>query len=338
MNNYGVMMAVTMIMMSTACTDKKQNKSILPIPVKTMTVANGDENSGKSYVGTVQESYGSALSFASVGTVKEVLVDEGQAVRKGQILAILDNTNAKNSYDIAHSTLEQARDAFRRMDLLHKNGSLPEIKYVEIQTKLAEAQSAERIAKKNLHDCVLRAPFSGYISQRTVDIGNNVMPGFSCFKLVKLEQIEVKISVPEKEISGIRIGYTAQFTVSALGNRLFYGKITKKGVQADPVSHTYEVTISLPNNGHELLPGMVCNVILSSKGSVGIIVPQEAILIDGKEQYVWKAEGDSVKRQQIETGDINNKGAVVRSGLSVGDKIVVSGQNKLSEGSKIKGS
>ncbi len=323
-------------MTTTACKEKKQDTVVPAIAVKTLTVTDGSRVYGKSYVGTVRESYGSVLSFSAMGTVRQVLVDEGQAVSKGQVLATLDDTGARNAYEIAHSTLSQARDAFKRMDVLHKNGSLPEIKYVEIQTKLAEAEAAERIAVKNLQNCVLRAPFSGYISQRSIDIGNNVLPSAGCFKLVKLENVEIRIAVPEKEIAGMSLGMKAAFTVAALDGRTFTGEVTRKGVQADAISHTYEVTISLANSSRELLPGMVCDVTLNSTGVTGIMVPQEAVLIDGEGSFVWKVVANAAKRQRIEAAGVNSQGTIVSGGLSKGDKIVTSGQNKLSEGSKIK--
>ena len=117
---------------------------------------------------------------------------------------MLDNTSAKSAHDMTMSTLAQARDAFKRLDQLYKKGSLPEIKFVDVQTKLAEAEAAERIARKTLQNCELRAPFDGFISSRTVDAGNNMVPGMSCFKLVKLDKIEMKIAVPELFLSPCR--------------------------------------------------------------------------------------------------------------------------------------
>ena len=191
------MAATALIVVLSGCNSKKEEQAVAPIKVKTMAVQTGNVDGSRTYVGVIQESYGSTLSFATLGTVSQVLVDEGQAVRKGQLLAVIDKTSAQSAHDMAMSTLSQARDAFKRLEQLYKKGSLPEIRFVDVQTKLAEAEAAERIARKTLQNCELRAPFDGFISQRMVDTGNHMAPGLGCFKLVKLDRVEMKIAVPE---------------------------------------------------------------------------------------------------------------------------------------------
>jgi len=307
------------------------------MPVKTITVSTQEQAGRRTYVGTVEESYGSLLSFATVGTVSKVLVDEGQAVSQGQVLAILDKTSAENAFQIAKSTLSQTQDAFNRLHTLYKKGSLPEIKDIEIKTQLAQAQASERIARKNLEDCVLHAPFAGYISKKIVEVGNNVMPGVGCFKLVKIDQVKVKVSIPEKEISGIKIGDNIGFTVAALDNRSFVGKVLEKGVQANPLSHTYDIKIGQKNKDHTLLPGMVCSVGIdvNNLGSA-ILIPQNAIMIDGKGTFVWVVENGQAKKRVVISGGVNDQGVIITEGLTNSEKIIISGQDKVSEGSKIK--
>lgn len=320
-----------------SCSQQPKADESARIPVKTMMADAREYTGSRSYVGTVEESFGSQLSFATMGTVSKVLVEEGQAVKKGQVLAVLDKTSAESSFQIARSTLHQAQDAFNRLQTLYNKGSLPEIKYIEIQTQLAQAQAGVRIAGKNLDDCVLHAPFSGYISQKMVDIGNNVVPGVGCFRLVKIDGVKVKVSVPEQEISGISKGADIGFTVAALGNRHFVGKVVEKGVQANALSHTYEIKIILPNPNHDLLPGMVCSVEMNTDDAGrSILVPQEAVMLDGESTYVWIVEhGEAVKRP-VKAGGVTNQGVIIADGLAHGEKIIVSGQNKVSEGTKIK--
>jgi len=307
------------------------------IPVKTITVSTQEQAGRRTYVGTVEESYGSLLSFATVGTVSKVLIDEGQAVSQGQVLAVLDKTSAENAFQIAKSTLSQTQDAFNRLHTLYKKGSLPEIKDIEIQTQLAQAQASERIARKNLEDCVLHAPFAGYISKKIVEVGNNVMPGVGCFKLVKIDQVKVKVSIPEKEISGIKKGDNIGFTVAALDNRSFIGKVLEKGVQANPLSHTYDIKIGQNNRDHALLPGMVCRVEIDVNDlGQAILIPQNAVMIDEKGTFVWVVENGQAKRRFVISGGVNDRGVIIIEGLTNSEKIIVSGQDKVSEGSKIK--
>lgn len=330
------LLSITVVVSLYSCKNSsKEIKSVTAISVKTMMVENSTEVGYRSYVGTVEEASGSQLSFATMGTVLQVLVDEGQAVRKGQVLAILDKTTVQNAYKIACSTLHQTEDAYKRLYTLYKKGSLPEIKYIEIQTQLAQAQAGERIAYKNVRDCVLRAPFTGYISQKMIDTGNNVVPGEGCFKLVKLDHVKVKIAIPEKEISSIHRGENIKFSVAALENQNFEGKVKEIGVQANPLSHTYNVKIELTNNNHSLLPGMVCNVIIATTNESGYIIPQEAVMTNGKNTYVWIAKGNQSQKRDIKTGSVNDRGVIITEGLIPGDEVIVNGQNNVSEGTKI---
>lgn len=325
------------VMMLTGCAQKQKTEVSAVVPVKTMTVGITANAANRTYVGTVEESYGSQLSFATMGTVAQVCVDEGRAVRKGETLAVLDKSTMTNAYLIAKSTLAQARDAYRRMQALYKKGSLPEIKFIEIQTQVSQAEASERIARKNVADCVLRAPFSGYISKRMIDAGNNVVPGMGCFKLVKIDEVKVKISVPEKEISSIRLGQNIGFTVDALGGRRFSGRVMERGVQANVLSHTYDVKLQLSNRGHQLLPGMVCSADINvQRGSSAIVVPQEAVMISGGDTYVWVAIGGTARKRIVTTNNTNDQGTIITSGLNDGDAVIVSGQNKVSEGTKIR--
>jgi len=322
-----------------ACSKKATESKVSPVEVKVQQVQTGSETMGRTYVGTVKESYGSALSFSTMGTVRTVSAQVGQAVKQGQALATLDDSQARNAFEIANASLKQAEDGYKRMKQLYDKGSLPEVKFVDIQTKLAEAQTSVKMAKKNITDCVLTAPFSGYISEKSIDVGNNVVPGMACFKLVKLGSVEVTFPVPEQEIAQMKVGQEVAFTVSALNDRRYAAKITKKGVQASALSHTYEVTLTVANGDQALLPGMVCSVethVKDANAGNTIVIPQEAVLTDGKEQFVWVAQGNKAMRRKVEVVGIAANGVIVASGIAAGDDIIVSGQNKVSEGMSVK--
>ena len=322
----------------TGCSGKAKQAEVSPAVVKTISVISSPTANSRSYVGIIEESSGSMLSFATMGTVSKVNVDEGARVVKGQILAEVDNTSASNAHEIALSNLSQAKDAYKRLSALYKKGSLPEIQYIDIQTKLKEAQSSEKISGKTLSDCLLKAPFSGYIASRKIDEGNYVMPSVGCFKLVKIDQIYVKLSVPEKEIMKISIDDTVPFTVAALGDKKFTGKVKEKGVQANILSHTYTVKLTLLNKDHLLLPGMVCsaNICTTEKDSA-VVLPQSSVMLDFNGlKYVWMAKDSKSVKRMITTAGVNSDGVIVTKGLNYGEKVIIEGMDKVSEGTKIR--
>lgn len=127
------------------------------------------------------------------------------------------------------------------MKELHDKGSLPDIKWVDAQTALDQARSAERVAAKSLADCRLYAPFSGVIADKSVERGQNVAPGSPVGRLVTVGGLKVKVSVPETEIDGIALGQQSTVSIAALGGRSYTGKVSEKGIVADPMSRSYDV-------------------------------------------------------------------------------------------------
>lgn len=316
-------------------TPKDEERVIL---VKTVSVSPSNKICSNSYVGLVEEELSSSLSFQSIGNIESIYVGEGQRVGKGQLLATLNKANLKSTYDIALSTLNRAKDGYERMKLLHDNGSLPEIKWVEIQSTLQQAISSEQIAKKSLQNAELRAPYAGIISKKNAEVGSNVIMGMGVFTLVKTDNVNIKISVPENEISKVKIGDEVSINVSALGNKIFNAKITEKGVAGDILSHTYEARIRLNNPKSELLPGMVCNVSILKEGeTANIVLPNNAVQINHNgERFVWLAEkGVAVLRTVIVSGLLGD-GVIISSGLVDGDNVIIEGNNKVSQGMKIK--
>ena len=302
-----------------------------------MKVALSEQNTSGRFSGTVEEAAGTPLSFSVMGTVNAVSFRLGDRVEKGQLLASLDATSVRSSYDAAKAALVQAEDAYRRMEELHAKGSLPEIKWVEVQSKLQQARSMEEMARKNLKDCKLYAPFSGVIADKSVEVGQNVIPGMAVGKLLGVSRLKVKISMPESEIASVSLHQKAEIVVPALGSRRFSGMVSEKGIMADPFSRSYEVKIDVADAGGDLMPGMVTEVRLAgADGGTAVIVPARIVQLDEKNRsFVWIDNNGVAEKRVIFCGDFAGDGVVITSGLKVEDRIIVEGQQKVCNGTKI---
>lgn len=344
------MAALLTILVVCGC-GKKQEEVLQPVKVKTETVgAELGSSDGISYSGTIEEMNGVALSFSVGGTVKQLTVDEGQMVSKGQLIGITDGQNESNTVKMSQAAVEtaeanynQAKDAYKRMKMIHDKGSLSDIKWVDAQSKLEQARAAlegakaqKLIASKGLGDTRLYAPFSGYILRKEVEIGQNVLPGQAVVNLVRIDNVKVKISVPESEISDIHTGASVYVRVDALGGKGFFGKVTEKSVGADPLSHTYEVKAVVANPRHELLPGMIAEVTstsptLPNRGGSTITLPAGIVQVNNDNRtFVWTVSKGKAKKTFIKIAGNMGKNVVVSSGLNPGDKVVVDGQQKVS--------
>ena len=310
-----------------------------PVKVKVVSVQTETYASPKRYSGTVEEKNGTSLSFATAGTVQTIHVRLGQQVNAGQLIATLDPTSTQNSYQAAQAVLEQAEDAYRRMKELHDKGSLPDMKWVEVQSKLEQARSMEQIAKRKLDDCKLYAPFPGIIAEKSMEAGENVAPGMSVARLVTASSLVVKISVPETEMNSVQTGQKAEVTIKSLEGETFIAQIIEKGVVANPLSRTYEVKLKLEKPDKAIMPGMVTEVSLQPYNTDPqnlCVISAHIVQIDERNQsFVWSVKDGKAHKSIIVCDEYMADGVIVSSGLSANDSIIVEGQQKVCEGTEV---
>lgn len=325
-----------------ACSVDKQPAVKQPVAVDEVEATSGNATGNHNYVGTIVEREGTSLSFEVPGNIISLNADAGDKVVCGQLLGVVDPTTLRDAHNLTLATLKQAKDAYKRFEPLHSQGVLSDIKWVEVQTKLEQAQSAERVARQQLQRTSLRAPFSGVIASRQAQRGMNVTAGQPVFRLVDVSQVDVKMSVPENEVSAIAIGQMARVVVAAANDGTYEAVVREKGIEANPISHTYNVKLEVRNANRKLMPGMVCSVAMQRQGTQEsqaetIIVPLQAVKLDtDNRRFVWLDVAGKAKQQYITIADFASDGVVVTSGLHNGDKVITTGSQKVSEGMAVK--
>ena len=311
-----------------------------PTRVATEVVSAGAGMNGQSYVGIVEENEGTAVSFTNMGVVKRVLVREGQAVGRGQLIAEMDNTQARNMLTAAEAQMAQADDALKRYAMLHDNGSLPEVQWVEVQSKVAQAKSQLEVARKNLRDCRLVAPVSGIIGRKQVGAGETAMPSQAVVTILDVSRVKVRVAIPEAEIGSISANTSSVIRVEAINSSFVGGRI-EKGVQADALTHTYDIRINVANSGRKLLPGMVANVQFSgvSSHAMGVLPTLPVTAIQKKADgslFVWTVDkNNAAHRTPVTIGETQGNRVSVTSGVGENERVVTEGYQKLSEGTKV---
>ncbi len=328
---------LALLLVMSGCKNAEQKHEKTTIPVRAVTVGSSTVKDRQQYVGTVEEGSSVLLSFASAGTVKTVSAKEGIAVQKGQLLATLDDRTAQSAYHAAKAALDRAVDGYRRAEQVYKKGSMPEVKWIEIQTQLEQAQSMADISQKNWEDCKLYAPQSGIIGDVTIHPGMNVLPYQPIMKVMNVAQLHVKVSIPENEITKIALGQKAKITVAALDNKEYEGIVDERSFTANTLSHSYPVRIRLLGETKGLLPGMVCKVVVSEDSKTVVKeIPNRAIQLDNDgRRFVWVAEHGVAVRKYVTIGDLTRTGVMISSGLEEGEKVITDGIQKISEGTQI---
>lgn len=309
-----------------------------PVVVETAAVERVASARDLRMSGTIEAERTTSLSFAVPGTVETVLVDDGETIRRGQVLARLTPVSYDSALGIALAQAERAEDVSRRLEPMHRNKTVPEVKWVEAQTSLEAAQHAVEIARKNLADTVLRAPEDGVVARRLIEPGATVAPGVPAFHVVQTRVVRAIAPVPENQIRQIRVGQPARVAVAALG-REFAGEVYEIGVLADPLTRTYPVKITLDNGDGTLKVGMVVDAYLALPGdAAALAVPREAVRIDEKGAACLFVVGadDKVERRHVEIIGFVGERTALAGGVAEGERVVVSGTPMLADGATVR--
>jgi RND family efflux transporter MFP subunit len=231
-------------------------------------------------------------------------------------------------YQAAQQRYDMARQGTRAQDKEAANG----------QFRAASAQMHE--AHKRLGDTQLRAPISGFIGMRRIDVGDTVGAGIPVIAVLDLNPVKVRVGIPEAEIGKVREGARSTVTIPSLDGRQFEGKVETVGVAADPASRTYSVKIAVPNPQRLLRAGMVSEArVFSSSWTNALTVPGNAIVRDAQgvtHVYVYSPAQQRVYARRVDVGALIGNEVEIRGGLAADEQVVVAGQQNVREGSPAK--
>jgi RND family efflux transporter MFP subunit len=228
-------------------------------------------------------------------------------------------------YQAAQQRYDMARQGTRAEDKTAASG----------QSHAAAAQLHE--AQKRLGDTRLRAPISGFVGMRHIDVGDTVAAGMPVISVLDLNPVKVRVAIPESEIGKVQIGERATVTIPSLDQKQFEGKVESVGVAADPASRTYSAKIAVPNPARLLRAGMVSEArVFSPAMTDAITVPGGAIVHDPQgvaQVYVYSPERQRVYARRVDVGGPIGDEVEILSGLTGNEQVVVAGQQNVREGS-----
>ena len=305
------------------------------VTVKVMYPSPSKQSYGVGYVGTIEAQSTAVVSSPAAGTLTRLAVRCGQQVTKGQELAQISSPSVSSAYDMARSKLIQAEDGYARLSKVAAAGSVPEVKMVEMETALAQAQAAMSAAQSALDKCMVKAPMNGIVEKIFVEEGFETAPAEMILRLVDASTLEIRFPVPESEIGKIAVGDTATVEIPALGMQV-QCTVCRKGVVASSFSHTYDCMLTVPKVLNGLLPGMVCKVHIDAPTkSPRTIIPASCVRTDNEGRYVWTVTDGLVEKYHITVEGYSGGGVVVTNGLPEGAAIIIEGSRKVSSGMKV---
>jgi len=345
-------LAVAIVVLVCSCSKKEKPEELVK-PVRTITVGDAKSAGRMSYPAKVEASRRVNLAFENVdGRVIEIKVKPGDKVKKGQALAKIDPTNYKSELRLAQAMLDETKSDFERYKTLVKSGAVAVADFEKRKRNYEMAQSKYRIAKKNLDDTTLRAPFAGMIGAKYIEENQNVRAKQKIFQLQNDSEIEVSINIPEQDMARAKRGEDREKAAVALDAKVSFPTnpdkkypLSLKEFQtvADPVTQTFKITFKMSRpKGIVVTSGMTATVSLAKSyfqgDSPGYKVPFTAVFVDDKGgKFVWIVGQDmKVHKSKVSLASIQANNAIVTSGVEPGDVVVTAGVNSLRDGMKIR--
>lgn len=330
-------LAVVLILMP-ACRKKNKYADLAdkPLPVEVEVVGESSKVEENIHLGEIRPAVDIDLVFPLGGEITGVFVSSGDHVSKGDIIATVDNTQAKALLESANAMLRQAEDAYARLKPLHAKGGISDVKWVEMETNLEKARSMAISSHKRYEDCTLRAVQNGIVNMKTVDKGQRLMPGQSIGSLMDMSGYVILFNVPENEIGKIGIGDTIIVALPAL-EKTYKATINEKSVLASRLAHTYRVKADIinPEAAEDLLPGMVSRAIIHNRESRGFIIGAGCVQTQQRGHSVWVIRDGKAYKQMVHIADFVENGVLISEGLHLGDSVVSKGYQKMFEGANV---
>jgi membrane fusion protein (multidrug efflux system) len=284
------------------------------------------------------------------GILRNVKVDEGTIVAKGALLAVIDDTDYSHEVKRDEAALKQTEATlantkleFTRKEALYKEELVTQQQFDDVTTRLALAE-AERdrvrallsIAKQKLVKTKMYAPLSGVVKEKKVSIGDFVKVGNQLFILIQSNPIKLQFAVPEKDVGKLKTGQDALLKVDAFPEKDFKGKVSIIYPSLEEKTRTLLVEALVPNPNNALKPGLFAKTILYTGAERDtVVIPITSLLYEADKIKVFIVEGDRAKQRLVKTGSKYGESMEVIEGVKEGEKVVIAGQQNLSEGVKV---
>jgi membrane fusion protein (multidrug efflux system) len=301
--------------------------------VEVVTLQPSDATLRLDLPGEVEGSQDVLLGTATGGFVESVRVSRGEAVSKGQTLVVIDLASRQAQLAQAQAQLDLVNSDLKRAEALGELGA--EARVTTLRAQVAQASAALDLARVQVARAVISAPFAGVVGDIAVDAGEIASPGVPVLRLVQLDPIKVVLSVSDRDVVALTPGLPAIVSTAALGT-LGQGAVSHVAPVANLSTRSFLVEVELPNPDQRLLPGMIARVEVQRDLAQGaVVIPQEWLVtkIDGYGAFVL--DGEVARWRDVKLGELVGGQVVLTEGLSVGERLVVTGQHKLVDGDAV---
>jgi len=328
------------------------------VAVETAAARLGELTESVEVVGTLAPKFEAEVKTEHTGIVSEVYVTEWVRVEKGTPLARLDSREAEAEVAGARAAVMQAGVAaqraereFERAVKLKGAGLATQQNLDEAQTEkeaaaaaLEAAQARLRVVEARLAKTVIRAPMSGVVAERAVNVGDlveNMGNPPPMFRIVDNSRLELTLTVPSAKLAALRVGQPLTFETDGIPGKVFRGSVRHINPATEIVSRSVKLIADVPNPSEELKAGMFVKGRIQTGRRTGVLqIPQSALLswdVTRNHAAVFVVNGEQAQRRAVQTGSVAGELVEITSGLCAGDTVVTGGAFNLRDGDRVRG-
>jgi membrane fusion protein (multidrug efflux system) len=316
----------------TGATDEKRPEEAVPVEVAALERG---EIEAVLRLSSNLDAEGEVQVFAEAPRrITRLLVEEGNPVRKGDLLVQLQDDEQRSAVAKAEIELKESQRDYERAKELFEQKLVTEETFTEAGYTVERNRLALEDARRALGYTQVRAPISGIVTERLVNLGDHVTVNQPLFRIVDFDSIVARIYVPEKDMGRLAVGQPARLRADALGGRVFTGAIDRISPVVDPATGTVKVTVATPRQ-EGLRPGMYVEVeLVTAVHDAALLVPKRALVYDNDQVFIFRLKYDEDRRVErlrltprLENADFIEP----TDGLEPGDQVVVAGQSGLKD-------
>jgi len=323
-----------------ANTDKKEKPAVklLIAPEDTVKISSNAMVSGPVVTGSIQPERKADLRSEVQAIVLQVLKENGDVVKRGDILVRLDETSIRDNLNSAEDnarsaalSLEQAERSQQRLKTLRSSGMASlqalddaEVKVDAARSELSASKARATTARQQLQRTIVRAPFDGVVSERKVSAGDTASLGKELVKVIDTTSMRFVGNVSADRIAQVKVGQPVSFRVNGYANQEFHGKVTRVDPAANDVTRQVEVLVGFADSNQPKVSGLFAEGNIESTTVDALTLPEGAIVKAGDKAYAWRVAGNKLKKIDLVLGkrDQRSGNFEIRQGLSAGDLVM----------------
>jgi len=286
-------------------------------------------------VGTTRARQSVEIVPEADGRVVEIAITPGKPVKKDEVLVRLDDAIERANLAEAEARVTEQSQALARVRQLRETNAVSQATLEDTVARLAEARADLDRARRRLEDRVITAPFAGIVGLAEIDTGARVDAGDMITRLDDLSEVIVEFALPETLFADVRKGLRVTAASAAFPGRSFEGRIVAVDSRIDPVSRAFRTRAVIPNPDRTLPAGMFMSLRLTLSESEKLTVPEEAVVFEAAQTYVFTVSDGTARRQPVETGQRRNGIVAIEGGIAAGTEVIVRGLQRVRDGKPV---